>query len=75
MSETKFDQELQYKNISGINYDLNNLPNKDLEYHKISYHPFLNVNATDVFDFDAEKFDKYIFEADMGDVFLENLHQ
>lgn len=73
MSETKFDQELQYKNISGINYDLNDLPNKDLEYHKISYHPFLKANATDVFDFDAEKFGRYKFEADMGNIFLENL--
>ncbi|MBQ1654355.1 MAG: hypothetical protein II060_11255 [Bacteroidales bacterium] len=73
MSETKFDQELQYKNISGINYDLNDLPNKNLEYHKISYHPFLKANAADVFDFDAGKFDRYKFEADMGDIMLENI--
>ena len=73
MSNVKFDQELQYNNISGINYILTDLPNKNLEYHKISYHPFLKGNATGVFDFDAEKFGRYKFMADMGNIMLEKL--
>lgn len=75
MSNAKFDRELTYTNVSGQNYDLNDLPNKNLEYHKISYHPFLNDNANGVFDFDAEKFSQYKFVSDMGDIYLVKLIQ
>lgn len=75
MSNAKFDRELTYTNVSEQNYDLNDLPNKNLEYHKISYHPFLNDNANGVFDFDAEKFSQYKFVSDMGDIYLVKLIQ
>ena len=73
MSNSKFDRELTYKNVSGKDYNLNDLPNKNLEYHKISYHPFLKDNANGVFDFDAEKFGNYKFVADMEVIMLRKL--
>ena len=74
MSNAKFDRELTYTNVSGENYDLNDLPDKNLEYHKISYHPFLKDKATGVFDFDADKFGRYKFVSDMGQIFLKKLN-
>ena len=68
-----FDRKLNYKKITNENVDINNLPNKELEYHSISYKPFLKDSARSVFDFDPTKFHQAKFEADMGVVKLKNL--
>lgn len=80
MSKQKINKELIYKKITSENYDINNLPDKDLEYQKISYKPFLvNNTCHDDYDnpyfvFDSAMFDNKIFEADFGVVYLKNLN-
>jgi hypothetical protein len=59
-------------NPRDIQDDIYNLPNKDLEYHDISYLPFL-VNDTLLFHFKPEMFDNYKFEGDMGEVYLKRI--
>jgi len=64
---------LNYKKITDENFDINNLPNRELEYHSISYKPFLKENAHSVFDFEPTKFNQTKFEADMGVIKLKRL--
>jgi hypothetical protein len=68
-----FDKNLNYKKIDNHNFDINNLPNKELEYHKICYIPFLKDSAISVFDFEPTKFNQAKFEGNMGVVKLEQL--
>ncbi len=54
------------------------LPNQALEYHKISYHPFLSKDTTHarykVFHFDPEKFNKAQYEATMKTIYLKKFN-
>jgi hypothetical protein len=63
-------KNLNYKKITTQNVDINNLPDKELEYHQISYIPFLKNSAVSVFDFKPEKFNQAKFEGDLGVVKL-----
>jgi hypothetical protein len=71
MSKLKFDNKLNYTTIDS-NYTIDSLPNRKLEYHNISYKPFL-LNDTILFHFDASLFDKAKIEGDMGILYLEKI--
>ena len=71
-SMKKFDKKFDYKKTSNENFDINNLPNRELEYHAICYRPFLKDSATSVFDFEPSKFNQAKFEAKMRDIKLCN---
>ncbi len=58
------------------------LPNKDLEYHQIAYHPFIinpelrktfNKDEAYVFNFDSSKFNQMKFVGKLGSLYLEPL--
>jgi len=68
-----FDKKLNYKKITNENFDINNLPNRELEYHSICYKPFLKENANSVFDFEPTRFNQAKFEAEMGTIKLVNI--
>lgn len=85
MTKVKFDKEMEYFPIDKTKlWSLESLPMQDLEYHKVAYHVFLNKpedrklahdsnDGFSVFDYDAAKFDKAKFYAEMGDVYLSKL--
>jgi hypothetical protein len=66
-----FNKKLDYTKITGENFDINNPPNRDLEYQKIYYQTFLKDSATSVFDFEPTKFNQAKFEGDMGEIKLK----
>jgi len=76
MTNTKFDKKVEYTPTSSHNIKIENLPNKDLEYHKISYMPFLlnKVENQDsitniqnyIFNFEKSLFSKSLFKGDLG---------
>ena len=68
-----FNKKMNYKNITNENLDINKLPNREMEYHKISYTLFLKDSANSVFDFEPTKFNQAKFEADMGEIKLKRL--
>ena len=69
----KFDSfDLEYVSVYGGECDFSTLQNVDLEYHKISYFPFL-ANDTMLFEFKPEVFNKAIFKADLGDIELKEI--
>ncbi|MDR2009182.1 MAG: hypothetical protein LBQ22_01710 [Bacteroidales bacterium] len=71
MTRIKFNQKLNYRNITGIDYDIKNLPDQYLEYHNISYVPFIKDSLyNSVFDFDKEKFYETKFVGEMGVLYL-----
>jgi len=69
----KFDKNLKYKKITNENFDLNSLPDRELEYHSICYKPFLKDNTNSIFDFEPTKFNQAKFETNMGVVKLKYL--
>ena len=72
-SKVKFDKDdLQYSSVDGGDCDFSTLQNVDLEYHKISYFPFL-ANDTMLFEFKPGMFDKAKFKADLGDIELKKI--
>ncbi len=77
MSKTKFDTEIHYKPVSLKNTIV--LDDKKLEYHMISYSPFLSdTNLTDnfrypIFSFKGEKFIHYKYIAEMKNIYLINI--
>ena len=72
-NNVKFDNErLQYSSVDGGECDFSTLQNVDLEYHKISYFPFL-ANDTMLFEFNPGLFDKAQFKADLGDIELKKI--
>ncbi len=72
-NNVKFDNErLQYSSVDGGECDFSTLQNVDLEYHKISYFPFL-ANDTMLFEFKPGMFDKAKFKADLGDIELKKI--
>jgi hypothetical protein len=73
MSKLKFDYITKYYPLSNKYSEIRNLPEQSLEYHSISYKPFLCVNSFDttnanscIFNFDATKFNKAKFVGFMG---------
>ena len=73
LSKVKFDSfDLEYVSVYGGECDFSTLQNVDLEYHKISYFPFL-ANDTMLFEFKPEAFNKAIFKADLGDIELKEI--
>ena len=68
MSKLKFDNKLNYSSIDS-NYTIDSLPNRKLEYHNISYVPFL-LNDTVLFSFDADMFDDAKYEGRMDTLYL-----
>lgn len=72
MEDVKFDKHLEYSPTDDRRYDKEHLPNQFLEYHAISYTPFLKDTATaSVFDFDSEKFNQAKFSGVMENVYLQ----
>jgi len=74
-SKLFFDKNLNYKKITDGNFDINDMPNKDLEYHSICYKPFLKPDAQSVFDFEPERFNQAKFEGKMGTLYLKPIHK
>jgi hypothetical protein len=70
-SVKSFDKKLKYNKITNEKFDINNLPNRELEYHKIWYTPFLKDSAKSVFDFEPTKFNQAKFEGKMGVIKLK----
>ena len=70
METVTFNKNLKYRKIVEGSYDMKDLPDKKLEYHSISYVPFLNEGYVSVFDFDAGKFGNAKFEGDLGIIYL-----
>lgn len=75
MSKAKFDKAMTFRSPNGTPYDRNRLPNRTLEYHKISYQPFLRTEETPhktyaTFDFEPAKFSQNTWEANLGEVKL-----
>jgi len=60
MTKIKFDAKIKFKSTDKISIE--NLTDRKLEYHSISYKPFLRTNVNDslfsIFDFDSSKFNK-----------------
>ena len=72
MTKIKFDKELDYIFVDTV-YTLDNLPNRKLEYHNISYKPFL-INDTQLLQFDSTKFSLHKMEGSMPAVYLEAIY-
>lgn len=75
MSKVKFDKKLSYTSKSGAKFDVNKLNNKELEYHKINFQPFLSIRDTanksyTPFGFEPELFNQFEWEGQMGVVLL-----
>lgn len=70
-TKIKFDKKLDYKQLAS-DYNFDNLPNRMLEYQKISHFPFVK-DANKPFDFKVEMFNKAKFEGDMGVLYLEEI--
>lgn len=81
MTKVKFDYKANYKPIAQTSVTLTTLPNQYLEYHKISYKPFLLNNilpdsgsdAPFLFNFDKSKFGNALFQGQMKEVELSKL--
>ena len=74
-SKAKFNKKLTYRCDSGEKFDVNQLPNRMLEYHQISHHPFLDRSDTTslpVLQFRAEEFNQYKWSGEMGTVMLRD---
>ncbi len=78
-SKMKFDKTIDYQKNSNATGNINSLPNQNLEYHSISYHPFLVYqNPLDsnyrIFNFNSSHFSRYKLTGDIGIVLLEDIH-
>lgn len=69
MTKVKFDKEINY-HIVDDNYTPDNLPNRKLEYHNISYVPFL-IHDTILLHFDSAMFNLRKMEGNMPTIYLE----
>lgn len=72
----KFDKDIIYHDISGQKANIHQLPDKDLEYHRISYKPFILQRDSvpyPLFHFNPEKFNQFQFAGDMGTLYLKKI--
>lgn len=72
-SKSKFNKTIDYQPID----KMAELPNTKLEYHQISYHPFLKIQNPDdtgfsILGFDASFFSQMKVEGNMGTVLLHD---
>lgn len=77
-SKIKLDRDISYVPLSKNAGDVYNLPLKDLEYHKISYHPFVKKEISDTAFFKVMNFEPSLFETadwqgQLGNLKLEKL--
>ena len=77
-SKIKFDRDLSYVPLSKIAGDVYDLPEKNLEYHMISYHPFVKKEISDTSFFKVMNFEPTLFEVanwqgQLGNLKLEKL--
>ena len=78
MSHAKFDYQVDLHASSNEKFDANLLSNRLLEYHHISFQPFLqipdlNCKSYKVFAFKPELFNQYIWTGEMKAVALSKL--
>ena len=74
-SKVKFDKKLTYSCDTGEKFDVNQLPDRMLEYHQISHYPFLkrcDTSVLPVLQFRAEEFNQYKWSGEMGTVMLRD---
>lgn len=77
-SKIKFDRSLTFPPLSKEAGDIHDLPGKELEYHQISYHPFVKKDIPDtcffrIMNFEPARFEKYAWEGELGILKLEKL--
>lgn len=77
-SNLKFDRDIACVPLSGNAGDMRDLPAKELEYHKISYHPFVKKEIPGnvffkVMNFDPELFHHADWSGELGDLELERM--
>ena len=68
MTNVKFNSNnlnIKYQRVDGKDHDFSDLENIDLEYHKITYDPFIKNDST-LLDFKEDMFNKKKFEAEIG---------
>ena len=73
MTKVKFNRHLSYLNQQGEESNVNNLKDNKLEYHDISYQPFLKENPKNIFDFDGQYFSNADFTANLGTIILSQI--
>ena len=77
-TKIKFDREISFHPLTNNAGDIHNLPEKEREYHKISYHPFVRNEIPDscffkVMNFDPELFHQAVWEGELGILKLERM--
>ena len=77
-SKIKFDQAISYTSLTKKAGDIHNQPNKELEYHQISYQPFVKKDIPDssffrVMNFDPELFHLADWYGEVGTLQLERM--
>lgn len=77
-SKIKFDRSIDFVPLSKNAGDIHNLPQKELEYHMISYHPFVTKNIPDssfskVMNFSPELFHQASWLGELGILKLDKL--
>lgn len=70
-AKIKFDKDVTCTPLSKDAGDFCNLPDQKLEYHKISYHPFVKKEIPDtcffrIMNFDPVLFEKFDWEGELG---------
>ncbi|MBO4646270.1 MAG: cellulase family glycosylhydrolase [Bacteroidales bacterium] len=68
------DRQLQYTPTVKTEDDVHQLPDREREYHQISYHGFIQQNDTthhSIFNFDPTLFNRYNWTANMGVILLD----
>ena len=77
-SNLKFDRDIACVPLSETAGDMRDLPAKELEYHKISYHPFVKKEISEngffkVMNFDPELFHHADWSGELGNLELERM--
>lgn len=74
-SKVKFDKKITYSCADGEQFDVNNLPDRMLEYHQISHHRFLSCSdstRTPVLQFRPDEFNQCKWTGEMGTIMLHD---
>lgn len=77
-TKIKFDRDISFYPLTNNAGDIHNLPEKEREYHQISYYPFVRREIPDssffkVMNFAPDLFQQAVWEGDMGDMHLQKL--